>query len=301
MCHFVLVFFSPFSIVITLLTEERANLSAFRTFVRFVLVWICRFPLPLNVWEGLRFVIVSLPGLFSYLVFTLCCFVVYSTRRFVLCLALCYFVLVFFCPFSIAITSFGEERGNLGAFRTFVRFALVWFCLFPLPLGAWEGGGCSFCLWHPWTFLLPFFRILSVSISEFLEQPSYAFSVMWLLNTNPAVGETLRFSSIALNEKDVYNAYTGEYTVPVNGTYLFTSNLCTHANRWVNIKFMAGSAVIGAFRAADHDWDFCSSSSVISYLTKDTKVKMNVQSKAPSEIFYNAQNNYLSSFSGYLI
>ena len=33
----------------------------------FVLVWICRFPLPLGVWEGLRFVIVALPGLFSYL------------------------------------------------------------------------------------------------------------------------------------------------------------------------------------------------------------------------------------------
>ena len=65
-CHFVLVFFSPFSIAITSLGEERANLSAFRRFVRFVLVWICRFPLPLGVWEGLRFVIVALPGLFSY-------------------------------------------------------------------------------------------------------------------------------------------------------------------------------------------------------------------------------------------
>ena len=32
-------------------------------------VWICRFPLPLGVWEGLRFVIVALPGLFSYLFF----------------------------------------------------------------------------------------------------------------------------------------------------------------------------------------------------------------------------------------
>ena len=68
-CHFVLVFFSPFSIAITSLGEERANLSAFRTFVRFVLVRICRFPLPLGVWEGLRFVIVALPGLFSYLFF----------------------------------------------------------------------------------------------------------------------------------------------------------------------------------------------------------------------------------------
>ena len=59
--------FSPFSIAITSLGEERANLSAFRTFVRLVLVWFCLFPLPLGVWERLRFVIVALPGLFSYL------------------------------------------------------------------------------------------------------------------------------------------------------------------------------------------------------------------------------------------
>ena len=71
MCHFVLVFFSPFGIAITSLGEERVNLSAFRTFVRFVLVWICWFPLSLGVWERLRFVIMALPGLFSYLFFSI--------------------------------------------------------------------------------------------------------------------------------------------------------------------------------------------------------------------------------------
>ena len=65
------VFFSPSSIAITSLGEEIANLSAFPTFVRFVLVWICRFLLPLGVWEWLRFVIVALPGLFSYLLLML--------------------------------------------------------------------------------------------------------------------------------------------------------------------------------------------------------------------------------------
>ena len=40
--------FSPFSIAITPLGEERANLG---------------------VWEGLRFVVVALSGLFSYLLF----------------------------------------------------------------------------------------------------------------------------------------------------------------------------------------------------------------------------------------
>ena len=74
-CHFILVFFSPFSIAITSLGEERGNLSAFRTFVRFVLVWIFRIPLPLGVWEGLRFVIVALPGLFSYFFFSYICMI----------------------------------------------------------------------------------------------------------------------------------------------------------------------------------------------------------------------------------
>ena len=78
---------------------------------------------------------------------------VYSTRRFVLCLTLCHFVLVFFSPFSIAITSLGEDRANLSAFHTFVRFVLVWICRFPLPLGVWEGLDCG----TPWTFLLSFY------------------------------------------------------------------------------------------------------------------------------------------------
>ena len=42
-----------------------------------------------------------------------------------LCLSMCHFVLGFFSPFSIAITSLGEERANLSAFRMFVRFVLV--------------------------------------------------------------------------------------------------------------------------------------------------------------------------------
>ena len=66
--------------MITSLGEERASLSAFRTFVRFVLVWICRFPFPLCVWEGLRFIIVALPGLFSYL-FLWLAYTIYSLSQ----------------------------------------------------------------------------------------------------------------------------------------------------------------------------------------------------------------------------
>ena len=54
---------------------------------------------------------------------------VYSTRRFVVCLSVCHFVLMLFSPFSIAITLLGEERANLSAFRTWhsLDFSLTFF------------------------------------------------------------------------------------------------------------------------------------------------------------------------------
>ena len=87
---------------------------------------------------------------------------VYSTRRFVLSLALCYFVLVFFSPFSIVITSLGKERAYLNAFCAFVRFALGWFCLFSFPfvvLGRTVACDCG----TPWTFLSPYFDLKRIS------------------------------------------------------------------------------------------------------------------------------------------
>ena len=66
LCYFVLVCFSALLALRLPRLGKRANLSVFRTFVRFVLDCFCLCPLPLDVWKGLRFVIVALPGLFSY-------------------------------------------------------------------------------------------------------------------------------------------------------------------------------------------------------------------------------------------
>ena len=53
----------------------------------------------------------------------LICDLFYEAICFMSCLVL--FILVFFSPFSIASTSFREERANLSAFSTFVRVSLV--------------------------------------------------------------------------------------------------------------------------------------------------------------------------------
>ena len=90
------------------------------------------------------------------------CFVVYSTRRFVVCLSVCHFVLVFFSPFSIAIISLGEERELiLVLFVRLFGLCLFRFVGFLFLLGS--GKGCGLCCGTPWTFLLPFLKLHSVS------------------------------------------------------------------------------------------------------------------------------------------
>ena len=58
-----------------------------------------------------------------------------------LCLSVCYFVIVFFSPFSIAITSLGEERANLSAFVRLFGLCLFGFVGFLFLLGSGKGCG----------------------------------------------------------------------------------------------------------------------------------------------------------------
>ena len=159
--------FSPFTIAITSLGEERANLSAFLYVCSICAYWFCLFPLLLGVLEGLRLVLVALPGLFSYFFFIL----LTVLRRWSWCwsypLLLCDLFyeaicskpcLVLFCScvfshFTIAITSLGEERANLSAFSYVCSICA---CLvLSVSSFYWCLGRTADC-GTPWTFLLPF-------------------------------------------------------------------------------------------------------------------------------------------------
>ena len=90
------------------------------------------------------------------------CVKLQSSRRFVVCLSVCHFVLVFFSPFSIAITSLGEERANLSA----LYVCSVCACLdLSVSSSSWGlGRAAVYDCGTPWTFLLPFFSKGSLSL-----------------------------------------------------------------------------------------------------------------------------------------
>ena len=83
---------------------------------------------------------------------------VYSTRRFVLYHTLCHFFLVIFSPFSIAITSLGEERANLSAFL-YVCSICACFLNLSVSSSPWGLGRAAFfflLLWQSLDFSLTF-------------------------------------------------------------------------------------------------------------------------------------------------
>ena len=83
---------------------------------------------------------------------------------------------MFFTPFSIAITSLGEEIANLSAFRTYVRFTLV--CFFSVFSSSWCLGRAAVCdCGTPWTFLL-----LLYNGNRLVNTPAPSVSIVFSLN-----------------------------------------------------------------------------------------------------------------------
>ena len=139
-----------------------------------------------------------------------------------------------------------------------------------------------------------------ILISEIQNRPSY--TALWVDNKNPSPHDALKFSRVSLNDHDVYDSDTGEFKTPVDGTYMFTANVCVVRNKYLNLQFLADATVIGAFLTGDKDWESCTSSTAMSQLLKGQIVKLVVVHRnSRGDIVYNNDNGFLSSFSGMLI
>ena len=138
--------------------------------------------------------------------------------------------------------------------------------------------------------------------SEIQNRPSYEFSVLWIANTDPSVNDALKFTRVLLNDNAVYNANTGEFKAPVDGTYLLTASVCIYSGKYLKLQFMADDTVIGSFIAGDVDWASCTASTAISQLQKGHTVKLVVvQRHGSGDIVVNSDTGYLSSFAGTLL
>ena len=91
-----------------------------------------------------------------------CCYVVYSTRRFVLCLTLCHFFLCFSVHLALRLPRLGK--------RELILVFFVHLCLldFSVSSSSWCLGRAEVCnCGTPWTFLLPFFFFVDKKLKSF--------------------------------------------------------------------------------------------------------------------------------------
>ena len=125
---------------------------------------------------------------------------------------------------------------------------------------------------------------------------------MWVDNTDPSVNDVLVFTRVLLNDNTVYDANTGTFKAPVDGTYMFTAKVCVQGGKYLKLSFLAQDIVIGSFISGDIDWHSCTSSTVISELQTGHIVKLVVVERQGSgAIVVNRDIGYLSSFVGTLL
>lgn len=71
-----------------------------------------------------------------------------------------------------------------------------------------------------------------------VRQPVILFNARILKNKTPAGGSRLVYTTIGQTIGDAFNKDTGVFTAPVNGTYLFSSQICTQGSKWGAVEIV---------------------------------------------------------------
>lgn len=97
---------------------------------------------------------------------------------------------------------------------------------------------------HSQRFKLCFFLFLHTSLPE-LDSKKVRFDVRFTGNPYYITGQRIRFDQVITNENNAYNADSGIFTAPFNGTYFFVVTGAQYSDR-------VGGLVLG-----DDDTTFC--------------------------------------------
>ena len=72
--------------------------------------------------------------------------------------------------------------------------------------------------------------------------PTTLFSAYGVEDTSPARNQTIVFPNVTINIGNGYNETNGFFTAPVNGTYLFSMQVCTTKNNWGWFQLVVSSS-----------------------------------------------------------
>ncbi|XP_060586448.1 uncharacterized protein LOC132742139, partial [Ruditapes philippinarum] len=130
--------------------------------------------------------------------------------------------------------------------------------------------------------------------------PNIVFKAKNVTNTSPGNGQAIIFGSTLVNEGNAYNTSTGFFTAPVNGTYSFSVQICSHNQKEVVVDLTVDGNAYATLHVYDSNDETCNSADTVAVLHEHSKVFVKCTAGCTNTAIKN-QWYLVNSFSGYLI
>ncbi|WAR16445.1 CAPR2-like protein [Mya arenaria] len=137
------------------------------------------------------------------------------------------------------------------------------------------------------------------TLEEKVRTPTIAFEAKALKDLSLTAFKPLVFTEAVFNHGNGYDVKSGVFTCPLNGTYLFTSHLCTAHNRAVHYSLFVDDIVHTSGYVHGSITHHCTSFNAIAILSVASKVW--IQTGDNGGTFYQESQNWLNTFSGVLL
>ena len=143
------------------------------------------------------------------------------------------------------------------------------------------------------------------ALQERLLIPTVHFNAKGLRDLSPSDGQVVIFHTVIENVGNGYNAGTGVFQAPVNGTYLFNIQLCTYSSQWGRYYLVVDSGDNKITAISYYEANAAAtgtSNSVAQYLREGQRVwAQSYYESGTTNTIYHSETGCWSQFSGVLV